>query len=136
MSLLPFAVSSQSATVASAAYFFAAINVGFGMNAILRPANGLSFFEFAPPADPGTRAMVNSLMTIYGVRDIFMGAAMAAAAKFGSSAALGWILVASSGVAIADGLVCYSHGKGQWNHWGHAPLSGAVGLVLLGCLDC
>ncbi|KAI0162887.1 hypothetical protein BJ166DRAFT_497557 [Pestalotiopsis sp. NC0098] len=136
MSSLPFTISSQSAPVISAAYFFAAISIGFGINAILRPAHGLSFFELPLPAgDKAARATVESLMVVYGVRDIFMGAAMAATAAFGTPAALGWILIAGSGVAVADGLVCYGHGKGQWNHWGHAPLGLAVGLVLLGLFD-
>lgn len=50
--------------------------------------------------------------------------------------ALGWILIAGSGVAFVDGGVCKGIvGKGEWNHWGYAPILAAVGLALLGVLD-
>ncbi|KAK9781101.1 hypothetical protein AB5N19_13237 [Seiridium cardinale] len=135
MSLLPFSVSSQSPAATLAACVFATIHTAFGINAIIRPTHALTFFEFKPPAEKGARDMVNSLMAVYGVRDIFMGAAMYATALLGSPQALGWILISATGVAIADGLVCYSYGKGQWGHWSHAPIFTAVGLVLLGLFD-
>ncbi|KAI1862739.1 uncharacterized protein JN550_010076 [Neoarthrinium moseri] len=131
--LLP--ISSQTPAVTWAAYVFATIHVGFGINAILRPTHALTFFEFKPPADKGARDLVNSLMAVYGARDIFMGFALYATAFYGSSQALAWILFSATGVAIADGMVCYSHGKGYWSHWSHAPMFSAVGLVLLGTFD-
>lgn len=133
--LLPFSLSSQLPAVTLAACVFATIHVGFGLNAILRPTHALTFFEFRPPADRGARDLVNSLMAVYGARDVFMGAAIYATAAFGSPRALGWILVAATGVALADGMVCYAHGRGYWSHWGHAPVFTAVGLVLLGVFD-
>ncbi|KAH8197848.1 hypothetical protein TruAng_007995 [Truncatella angustata] len=135
MSFLPFSISSQSPAVTLASCIFATIHVGFGVNAILRPTHALTFFEFGPPADKGARAMVDSLMAVYGARDIFMGFAIYAAALLGSPRALGWILISATGVAVADGAVCYSHGKGHWGHWNHAPVFTAVGLVALGLFD-
>ena len=103
----------------TAAYVFAGIFIGFGVNGIVRPANALAIFEFPPPASAADRKLVDSLMALYGVRDIFMGAAINAAAYFGDRKALGWILIAGSGVAFVDGAICLNQiGTGQWNHWG------------------
>lgn len=71
-----------------------------------------------------------------------MGLAIYAAAYFGdgnrdrNNKALGWILIAGSGVAFVDGAVCrVKVGNGEWNHWGYAPVLAAVGVGLLGVLD-
>ena len=126
---------SQSSSVRLAAYAFATIFTAFGVNAILRPAHALTFFEFAPPSSPADARMVDSLMAVYGVRDIFMGLAIYSAAFFGTKQSLGYTLIAASAVAVADGAVCFSHGQGHWGHWGYAPILTAVGAVLLGLLD-
>ncbi len=126
---------SQSPSLRIAASVFATIFVGFGINAIVRPDNALEFFEFQAPTLASDKKMVDGLMVVYGVRDIFMGLAIYAAAYFGDRQTLGWIMVAGSGVAFADGAVCKAHGKGEWNHWGYAPMLTAVGSVLLGVLD-
>jgi hypothetical protein len=60
---------SQSTALRIAANVFGTIFVGFGVNAIIRPHHALTFFEFAPAADTlSDRALVESLMVIYGVR--------------------------------------------------------------------
>ncbi|KAL0569326.1 hypothetical protein V5O48_012632 [Marasmius crinis-equi] len=118
-----------------ASTMFATIWVGFGINAILRPDHALTFFEFSPPAGASDKQLVNSLMFVYGVRDIFMGLACYAAAFTGNKRTLGWILLAGSGVAFADGFVCYQAGKGEWNHWGYAPMLTIVGALLIGASD-
>ena len=126
---------SQSVALQLAAHAFATIFVGFGINAILRPKHALTFFEFAPPTAPNDAKMVESLIAIYGARDIFMGLAIYSAALFGTNKSLGWTLIAASGVAAADGAICYLHGQGEWNHWGYAPMITVVGVVLLGLFD-
>lgn len=127
---------SHSPYLRIAASVFGALFLGFGINAILRPRNALEFFEFEPPASASDKALVDSLMVIYGARDIFMGLAIHAATYFGDRKALGWILIAGSGVAFVDGAVCRAQvGKGEWNHWGYAPVLTAVGSMLLGVLD-
>ena len=126
---------SQSPFLNLAASVFATIFVGFGVNAILRPDNALTFFEWEAPTAASDKSLVDNLMVIYGVRDIFMGLAMYSAAYFGNRKALGLILIAGSGVAFADGVVCWNQGKGEWNHWGYAPMLTVVGSLLLGILD-
>lgn len=65
-----------------------------------------------------------------------MGLAIYSAAYFGERKSLGWILIAGSAVAFVDGAVCrVMVGKGEWNHWGYAPMLTAVGGVLVGGLD-
>jgi hypothetical protein len=109
--------------------------VGFGVNAILRPDHALTFFEFQPPSATVDREMVDSLMAVYGVRNVFMGAAIYVTSYLGTRSNLGWILIAADGVAFADGVICWTHGQGQWNHWGYAPMITAVGSLLLGVFD-
>ena len=110
---------------------FATLFVGFGVNAILRPADALEFFELNAPTESAERELVNALLAVYGVRDIFMGVAIYASAYFGNRKTLGWIVVAGSAVAFADGAVCHLYaGKGEWNHWGYAPALTVVGGLL------
>ncbi|SPO06360.1 related to integral membrane protein [Cephalotrichum gorgonifer] len=110
---------------------FATIFVAFGVNAILQPSNTLTFFELSAPTAPADRQIVDALLAVYGVRDIFMGAAIYAAAYFGSRKALGWIVISGSAVAFADGAVCQVYaGNGAWNHWGYAPVLTVVGGLL------
>ena len=126
---------SNSPFLHIAANVIGTIFVGFGVNAILRPDNALTFFEWEAPTTASDKSLVDNLMIIYGVRDIFMGLAMYATTHFGNRKALGWILIAGSGVAFADGVVCWNQGKGEWNHWGYAPMLTVVGSLLLGILD-
>ena len=114
-----------------AAHVFAAIAVGFGINAIVRPAHALTFFELERPTGAADAKVVDALLAVYGVRDIFVGFAIFAAAVWGTSKSLGWTVLAFSAVAFADGLVCYALGQGQWNHWGYAPMVAAVGTALV-----
>ncbi|KAH8664657.1 hypothetical protein BX600DRAFT_302368 [Xylariales sp. PMI_506] len=134
--MTPFLLSHTPA-LHYAANAFATIFIGFGINALIRPAHALSFFELqvSASASPADRNLVDSLLAVYGVRDIFMGLAIYAASVLGTNESLGWTLLAASGIAFADGVVCWSNGKGQWNHWGYAPMIMAVGTVLLGVLD-
>ena len=127
---------SQSPYFNVAATIFALLFLGFGINAMLWPRNALNIFGFEPPASASDQKLVDGLIIIYGVRDIFMGLAMCSATYFGNSKTLGWILVAGSGVAYVDGAVCWSQiGRGEWNHWGYAPALTIVGSVLVGILD-
>lgn len=126
---------SQSSVLHLAATAFGTIFIGFGINAIIRPDHALTFFEFAPPVGITDHQLVDSLMAVYGIRDIFMGLAIYAATFYGTSKSLGWTLISASAVAVGDGVVCWSHGQGEWNHWGYAPMITVVGSLLLGIFD-
>ncbi|KAE8395815.1 hypothetical protein BDV23DRAFT_81632 [Aspergillus alliaceus] len=129
---MPASESSALRLVASA---FAAIPIGFGINAFVRPDHALSFFEFEVPTSPAERDVVNSLMVVYGARDIFMGLALFSALWFGHAKSVGWILVSFSAVAFVDGYVCWTHGQGEWTHWGYAPILTVIGAAFLGLFD-
>ncbi|KAL5333310.1 hypothetical protein BJX70DRAFT_70554 [Aspergillus crustosus] len=126
---------SQSTALTIAATAFATISVGFGINAFVQPPNALSFFEFDLPSNEKDRKMVESLLAVYGARDLFMGLTIYVAALLGARKALGWNLIFVGAVAGVDGLVCWTHGKGEWNHWGYAPVVTAIGVALLGVFD-
>ncbi|PTU18983.1 hypothetical protein P175DRAFT_0518370 [Aspergillus ochraceoroseus IBT 24754] len=126
---------SQSPTLGLIARALSILPIAFGINAFLRPAHALSFFHFDPPASEADRKMVDSLMAVYGARDIFMGLALFSAASLGSRKTLGCTLISTSAVAMVDGLVCYSHGNSPWDHWGYAPVLTALGIVFLGVFD-
>jgi hypothetical protein len=126
---------SQSPILLVASQALATVGVGFGINAILRPENALTLFEWDPPTTKADLEVVNSLLAVYGVRDIFMGLALYSAALWGTRKSLGWTLIASGGVALADGYICYLHGHGQWNHWTYMPIVAGVGALLTGIFD-
>ena len=110
---------------------FGTIGLAFGVNAILNPASALSFFELPMPEGDAERNLVEALMVVYGVRDIFMAVAIYAAAYFGSRRALGWITMSVGAVAFADGVVCKVYaGTGEWGHWGYAPVLTLMGAIL------
>ncbi|WVN90648.1 uncharacterized protein L203_105890 [Cryptococcus depauperatus CBS 7841] len=114
---------------------FGTIFIGFGINAILRPENALSFFELDYPTTRTEKSIIDSLMIVYGARDVFMGLTLYITAAYNNSRSLGWTLLAASGVAYVDGMVCWANGHGEWNHWGYAPMITVVGALLLGICD-
>lgn len=126
---------SESPLLRIAGSVFGTIAVGFGLNAIYRPENALSFFELDYPTTVTEQSLVDKLLVVYGIRDVFMGLAIYITAYYGTRQSLGWTLLASSGVAYADGIVCWMNGHGEWNHWGYAPLISVVGVLVLGLFD-
>ncbi|KAG8623569.1 hypothetical protein KVT40_008545 [Elsinoe batatas] len=124
--------SPISSALLVAANVFGTILLGFGINAIVRPAHGLTFFEMEPPSGTADRKLVDNLMVVYGIRDVFMAVAIYSTSYYKARKPLGWCLLGVSGVAFTDGLVCYLNGKGEWGHWGYAPMVGGIGAILLG----
>lgn len=121
-----------STTLRVVSTLFGTIFIAFGINAMPRPESGLSFFEFDFPVSATDRNLVEALMVVYGVRDIFMGLAIYATAYLGNRRALGWIVIAGSAVAGVDGWVCKMYaGRGEWNHWGYAPMLMNIGGLLV-----
>jgi len=107
-----------------------------GLNAIFRPRSGLSMLEFDPPSSDSDKKLVDSLMKLYGSRDVFLGLSIFTVAFLGHRKALGWLMLWGCGVVTMDGVVSKSQiGRGEWNHWGFAPVLGVVGVLLLGVVD-
>ncbi|KAL6715427.1 hypothetical protein ACLMJK_006388 [Lecanora helva] len=126
--------------------YFATIFIGFGILCFVNFSKTLSFFELPYPqvsskspektALADAKKTVDALAIVYGVRDIYMGAAIYAATLCGTRQALGWIVVAGACVAATDGAVCkFMVGKGEMNHWSYAPLMALLGGVILGAFD-
>lgn len=98
---------------------------------MINPQSALGFFELPYPLLQDQQNIINALLIVYGARDIFMGVSIFATAFFGRTPALGWILLAAGGCAGVDGWVCKTiAGQGEMNHWGYAPVVGALGAVL------
>lgn len=122
---------------------FATIFVGFGILWFINPELALSFFELpypqSTPKAPGSAELkktMDAISVVYGIRDVFMGAAIYAAALCGTRQTLGWIVIAAGCVAAVDGAVCkFIVGKGEWNHWSYAPTMVVLGGTMLGALD-
>ena len=125
---------SHSSALSIASSVFATIFVGFGINAIIRPDHALTFFEFTPPVTAADKQLVDSLMVVYGARDVFMGVSLYAAAWAGDRKTLGLITLAGSAVAFVDGVVCWQAGQGEWNHWGYGSALVMLGAVMMGLL--
>ena len=129
-----------------AASFYATIFIGFGFLWFINPQKALSFFELPYPQviskSPAKKELAEAKKTmdafaiVYGVRDIFMGAVIYAAALCGTRQALGWIMIAAACVAGTDGAVCkFMVGKGEMNHWSYAPVMLVLGSLMLGAFD-
>ena len=127
---------SQSSSLRIAASVIGTIFLGFGIKFSLQPSSSIPFFELDAPTSASDQKIADALTLLYAVRDIFMGVSIYAATYFGNRKSLGWILIAASGVAYADGFIVKTQiGKGEWNHWGYAPMLTVVGSLLLGALD-
>ncbi|KAJ5737214.1 uncharacterized protein N7483_002339 [Penicillium malachiteum] len=129
---MPRAQSPRGSFLSLASTLFATIFVACGINACIRPTHALSFFSFEPPAGAADQKLVDSLMAVYGVRDIFMGLVIYIANFMGTPKSLGWTLIVTSLVAFADGALCWTHGQGYWDHWGYAPIILVLGALALG----
>ncbi|KAI5359527.1 hypothetical protein Slin15195_G071540 [Septoria linicola] len=122
---------SQSPWIRYVCAAFGAIFIGFGINVMVNPVSALSFFELSYPVLPGQRKLVDTLLAVYGYRDIFMGLAILAPSMYGSTKTLGLIMLAAASVAGIDGWACYSTVESGWmNHWGYAPMLAVVRAVL------
>jgi Domain of unknown function (DUF4267) len=127
---------SQSISLRVAAGSISAIMVGLGVNAIFRPQTALELLQFPKAATPADQKLVDSLMRIYGARNIAMSLGQGITAYFGHTKALAWILLGNSIVAIVDGFISKDQiGRGEWNHWGFIPVSVGLGSALLGVFD-
>lgn len=76
------ALISQSSSLLIATNIFAAIFIGFGINAIVRPESEIEFFEFQCMASKADKNLIDGLMVAFGVRGIFIGVAIYCAAFF------------------------------------------------------
>ncbi|KAF2797446.1 hypothetical protein K505DRAFT_298355 [Melanomma pulvis-pyrius CBS 109.77] len=117
------------------ATIFGTITLGFGINYVFNPASAYDIFEFPRMSTQADQDIMNSVMILYGAKDLFMGLAIYASTWFGNRKSAGLILLAASGAAGIDGFIVNRvTGGGEWNHWGYGSVMGVLGLVMTGVL--
>ncbi|KAL3458187.1 hypothetical protein BJX64DRAFT_228273 [Aspergillus heterothallicus] len=126
---------SQHKGLRIAADLFAVTCIASGINALLRPASALSFFHWDYPTTTAQSDLVDSLLYVYAIRDILMGASVYISKAYGTQQSLGLTLLANCAVAWGDGLICWTWGKGHWGHWTYAPIYSVVAAAILGAFD-
>ncbi|KAK4548967.1 hypothetical protein LTR36_008740 [Oleoguttula mirabilis] len=93
-------------------------------------------FEFEMPASPKDQKLVDSLMRLFCVRDLFLGGVALAAWYNEDQKTLGAIMLLGAGVVFTDGAVNkHQTGRGAWKHWTFVPVMAGIGAGLLGWLD-
>ncbi|KAL1861112.1 hypothetical protein Plec18170_001627 [Paecilomyces lecythidis] len=101
----------------------------------MRPGDALALLEFNTLPSGADQRLANALLSMVGVRDLFMAFAIYAASYFGTNKTLGWILFASGGVAFGDGLIARAHGLSFLNHWVFVPIAAVIGSASFGLFD-
>lgn len=119
-----------------AASIFGTIFLGFGFNYTLRPRESFSTFGFsASPTTLADQQLMDSIIVLYGVKDLFMGVTTYSALMWGSRKTLGAILMMAGFCAWIDGYVVKAQaGTGEWNHWGYGSAITVVGALTFGIL--
>jgi len=128
---------SQSRLLANAAALFALGPVLVGLLGLVTPRTVLAAaFGFELPFLPADQRLVDSLMRLFSIRDVFLGGATLSAWYNGDRKTLGTIMLLGAGVVFTDGAVNdYQIGSGAWKHWGVVPVMVFIGVGLLGWLD-
>jgi hypothetical protein len=115
---------------------FSTIFVGFGLTYVLYPRTGYSLYGFSnEPTSAHDWAVVERVMILYGVKDLFIAAAIFASTWFGTTKSAGTILIAGGACAGADGWVVRGEaGTGECNHWGYGSAMVGLGAVMMGLM--
>lgn len=114
------------------ACLFGTLRLFFGLKGIFRPRSTLAILGFHTPTRPADQKLVDSLIVLYGVRDVFVATAIYVASWVGNSKTLGCMLLAANPVTLVDGWVVEKQlGKGGWKHWWYTVVLGfGVGFLV------
>ena len=124
--------------LANAAAIIAIFPAAIGTVALTRPDLALRLIDFPDPPEKDKKVLTHGLMQYVGARGVAVGLTTLAIWWYGRGTEIGTKLlgVAQLGltfVVSVDGLVSRKViGKGEWNHWGFAPVSLGIGVGLLG----
>jgi multidrug efflux pump subunit AcrB len=120
---------------ARATFVVGLLPIALGINAVARPASALALLQFPAPTDPAARKVTESVLQMYGARNITLGLSTLAVWYAGSHRTLGLVMLAGIPLALIDGFVSLNQiGSGQWGHWSACIVGGVLGLGLLGYL--
>ncbi|KAH0361345.1 hypothetical protein KCU65_g8791, partial [Aureobasidium melanogenum] len=127
---------SNSPYLINAAGVLGHLLIAGGFAAILIPRTMIGAFGLATPTTPESQKLVDTLVPLYGFRELSMGISMVAVWRYGNIKTLGWTTMAVVVTALGDGWVARKQRKGiEWVHWGLTPIAVALGAGLLGYLD-
>ncbi|KAK2606479.1 hypothetical protein QQS21_003172 [Conoideocrella luteorostrata] len=108
---------------------FGTLPVFLGLNALIRPEAALKAIDFPIPPDGKAQETVFSIIRFYGIRNIAIGYSTILIGIAGNRRLLALNLIGGLAISLVDGFVIKSlRGRGQWKHWGFAPL--VLGLVV------
>ena len=101
---------------------------------MLYPRTGYSLYGFSStPTNAADWAVMERVMILYGVKDVFMAAAIYTSTWYGTRTNAGLVLMAAGAAAGADGYVVGKEaGANHWNHWGYGSVMIVLGAVMTG----
>lgn len=95
--------------------------------------NKITVLGFSAPPQPESQKLSQSLLRMYGGRDIALGLMTLAVWARGDRRTLGYTMLASLPIALVDGFVSRDQiGSGEWGHWVFVGIGGALAA---GCLE-
>ncbi|CAI6333765.1 unnamed protein product [Periconia digitata] len=118
--------------------FLGTVTIGFGLHYTLFPRSAFNNFGFAPPSSsvkPSDLELLDSILILFGAKDLFVGVSIWAAALSGNKRLTGVNILALGLCAALDGwIVKRSEGVvagAEWGHWGYGSVALVLGAVML-----
>ncbi|CAD0096382.1 unnamed protein product [Aureobasidium mustum] len=131
-------LSSRSPFALNAGAAAGVFQVTLGLIGVFRPQVMLQdIWGFKTSTKPGQdQLVIESLMQLYGMRNVALGLMILAVRTFADSRTLAWVLMSDMLVAIGDGFIQKkATGGGEWKHWSFVPVGVGMGMLLLGYFD-
>lgn len=137
-----FIPASYTPYLANASAVVAAVPTAVGALILAKPQFAFDILSFPPPTALSDHTLALGLSRIFGARDLAVGITTFAIWWSGRKAngntknhLLGVAMLSGALMVVTDGFVSRSViGKGEWTHWGFAPLNIGLGLGLLGAM--
>lgn len=129
--------------LANTAALVACVPTAVGIIGLRNPSAILGIFESAPLSSTATaqdHKLLDGFIRLFAARDIAVGVTTLAiwyhgcrGGKREGYATLGTAMLVAAGLVVMDGLVSrWVNGRGEWKHWGFAPVSLGIAGALLG----
>lgn len=124
--------SVRSPVLSNVAAIVALLTTLFGAFAMLDPRTALKTgFSNEPPVTLEAQTLTDSLMRVFGARDMFLGLAVLGAWYNDDRKSLAWLCLLGTGVTMVDGLEQRKMGGGSpWSHWAATIIMGTLAIGL------